>query len=214
MDLGKTCLSFTDYVNGKTLLENRFLMSQIGNETGNCSSHIESCAGRCLRGNSVPANADLTLLEREIWCRNHCNMSSSGYFNLFGEPVGLGYGPVASWIVFYVIPPVTTLAITGCLIKIIFCCPSKKKKVQALKAKLMVSPTTASILAVFAIVIDGGLLVMVLILHRAQDHVGITAWVLAGLVDSGFLYVVRYVNLQVSLFNIVVNDRLAASFHP
>ena len=176
--------------NSRTLRENRFLMSMIGDQTGNCSTNIMSCAGRCLRGNSVPAN--LTLRDREIWCRSNCNMPSSGYFNLLGEPVGLGYGPWIGWIVFYVIPIVATIMATGCVVKTVFWCISEKKKYSELRAKIAVSPSTkASILAVAGMLIDGAFLVVTLMLHGPRDYVGVTAWLLAGVVDGGLLYAVR-----------------------
>ena len=121
-------------------------------------------------------------------------MSSSGYFNLLGEPIGLDDGNRARWIVFYVVPPVTTLIVTICAIRIILgnCCLFERKKYRALKAKIVVSPfTKASILAVAGMLIDGACLVVTLMLHGPRDYVGVTAWLLAGVVDGGLLYAVR-----------------------
>ena len=180
--------------NRDTILMNRFLMSEIGDETGNCSTNMTtSCAGRCIRGDLVPAN--LTLKEKEIWCRSNCNMPASGYFNLLGEPVGLDDGMLIRVIVFYVIPILTVIIVGGCLTKIILFCPSKRKKYQELKAKIKLPSSTterACIFTMFGMLIDGGFVVAIDNLHF-MDHKGVIVWVLAGLVDGGFLYALRYV---------------------
>ena len=77
--------------NRKTLIENRFLLSEIGDELGTCSTLAPSCAGRCLRdreGIAPPYD------EREIWCRYNCMMPMRRYYNLRGEAVGFGYVPL------------------------------------------------------------------------------------------------------------------------
>ena len=73
--------------NRNILIKNRFLVSQIGNETGTCPAIGLSCGGKCLNGNAAPAN--LNLHQREIWCRQYCKMPLRGYFNLRGQAVGL-----------------------------------------------------------------------------------------------------------------------------
>ena len=74
-----------DNDNRAKLIENRFLVSQVGDESGTCSMTVYTCAGMCLRS----SNPNLTMHDREIWCRDYCEMPATGYYNLDGQAVGI-----------------------------------------------------------------------------------------------------------------------------
>ena len=75
--------------NRAKLIQNRFLVSQVGDESGTCSTTVKSCAGMCLSSGSGTAPFNLTILDREIWCRDYCMMPTNGYYNLNGQAVGI-----------------------------------------------------------------------------------------------------------------------------
>ena len=78
--------------NRRTLMENRFLVSEFGDESGyagTCSKIVTSCAGMCLQEGAAPPN--FSYRDSEIWCRYNCMLPMSGYFNLQGEAVGFGF---------------------------------------------------------------------------------------------------------------------------
>ena len=74
-----------DNDNRAKLIQNRFLVSQVGDESGTCSTTVNTCAGMCLRS----SNPKLTIHDREIWCRDYCKMPATGYYNLNGQAVGI-----------------------------------------------------------------------------------------------------------------------------
>ena len=71
--------------NRAKLIQNRFLLAQVGDESGTCSATVNSCAGLCLR--SVKLN--LPIQDREVSCRDLCGMPSTGYYNLNGQKIGI-----------------------------------------------------------------------------------------------------------------------------
>ena len=74
--------------NRAELIQNRFLVSQVGDESDTCPNTVDSCAGMCMRSN---APIDLTLHGRELWCRDFCKMPSTGYHDLNGQAIGIDY---------------------------------------------------------------------------------------------------------------------------
>ena len=74
--------------NRAELIQNRFLVSQVGDESDTCPNTVDSCAGMCMRSN---APVDLTLHGRELWCRDFCKMPSTGYHDLNGQAIGIDY---------------------------------------------------------------------------------------------------------------------------
>ena len=175
--------------NRRTLRQNRFLISQIGDESGNCSTTITSCAGKCLSGNLGPTN--LTLDEKEIWCRNHCNMPSTGYFNLLGKPVGFGDGgKMVRTVIFYCTLSLMVILASIYIVELrISCCSSERKQYNKIKESPFAS---ANILAVLGVFLNAGFMVLVLILNGGpQDYVGVSAWLTAAVVDGMLLCAIR-----------------------
>ena len=174
--------------NRRILRDNRFLISQIGDESGNCSTKVMSCAGKCLRGNLETDNH--TLDEREIWCRNHCNMTSTGYLNLLGKPIGLDKydnGELPLTIMFYIIVVFSELYIG--LLAYFNCCASGKKNYS--KIKETATSCSTYTLALLGIVLNLGYVVFILIFPGPKDYVGAVAWFMAAVVDGVLLCVLR-----------------------
>ena len=180
--------------NSKTLLETRFLISQIGDESGKCSSAFTSCAGKCLRGSLGPAN--LTTNDREIWCRSHCNMSLTGYYNLLGKPVGLHNITLARLHIYETLRPVIQSVMI--LLSIVyfallwmgnFCLPERN---QYRKLKITVTAST-NIIAVLEALLNIGCLGLFVIYNDGVQEVlnGVLAFLMGSFVDIGFLGAVR-----------------------
>ena len=120
-------------------------------------------------------------------------MTSTGYYNLLGKPVGLSNsnGKLARTIIFYVILSVMFL-LTGVYITQLVngnsCSPERK---QYRKMKVSLS-APANMLAVLGLFLNGGFMVLNLIFYGGlRDYVGVSVWLMAGVVDGMFLCAVR-----------------------
>ena len=189
--------------NAKTLVHNRYLISLIGNESAKCSAPVTSCAGKCLLEDIAPSN--LALNDTEIWCRQHCNLASTGYFNLLGKPVGITTKTLARLqrhaLLFYLTLAVMVFLTVVYILTLMIgnCCSPEEKNYGKLTA-------TANILSILGVLLNGGSLFLILLLNGHSPYGirpvlrGVLAFSMAGVTDVGLFCALR--DTQYSLYSI------------
>ena len=138
--------------------------------------------------------------DREIWCRNHCKMASTGYFNLLGQPVGLYNKALARFhayqifvYVYISVMIVLTLVYVAQLL-IGNCCSPERKHYRRLNITVKISPSaSAKFLAVLGALLNIGVMGLILIYNDGAQGIvsGIMAWLMAGIVDGMLLCAFR-----------------------